>query len=166
VVNVLEVLTDLTPHVEVLIVDDGSTDQTEEVIREISREYPQIHAIRHARRRGLVSAARTGVKQAWGEIIMVHDILSPLSDEVVRQLWKTRHENKPGIGLESRGPLSPRVRREHEILGGTQLWQRHDAGDHCSWGVSPESGTTRVTRADLADEVPPPLATPSSLVHS
>ena len=55
----LEILPEVTPRFEVVIADDGSTDATIEVADELATCYPQVSAVRHARRLGRVAAIRT-----------------------------------------------------------------------------------------------------------
>jgi hypothetical protein len=166
VVNVLEVVSDLTRQVEVLIVDDGSTDQTDDVAREISREYPQIRAVRHGKRRGFIAATWAGIEQTCGEIIMLHDIQSAWSHEAVRQLWDARHAVRPTASV----PKSPDALRGDVpaggiIVGGTQLWQRALVTKSTSpRPMPPGVRNARTLRADSAVEFPPPLTPPSSLI--
>jgi glycosyltransferase involved in cell wall biosynthesis len=88
--ELLEVLPELTSRFEVLIVDDGSTDHTEEVAYDLAREFPQLQVARHARRRGAVGAVETGLEHASGEILLVSDERAPLSCGELRRLWGQR----------------------------------------------------------------------------
>jgi glycosyltransferase involved in cell wall biosynthesis len=68
VVHVLEVASDLTDRFELLIIDDGSSDATSEIAYELSRHYPQVRAVRHAKPMGRAAALRTGMAQCHGEV--------------------------------------------------------------------------------------------------
>ena len=54
---------------EVIVVDDGSTDRT----RDIVREHVDVQLVRHPHNRGVGAARTTGVKIAKGEIIVMTD---------------------------------------------------------------------------------------------
>jgi glycosyltransferase involved in cell wall biosynthesis len=73
VTRMLDVLPDLTSQFELLIVDDGSTDQTEEVAHELARNYPQLSVARHANRLGADGAAKTALSKTTGELVILHD---------------------------------------------------------------------------------------------
>src|SRR5437762_12111679 len=45
---------------EILLVDDGSTDDTSTRADSLALQYPQLHVLRHAARRGVGAALRTG----------------------------------------------------------------------------------------------------------
>ena len=67
----LEVLSDISSQFELLIVDDASTDSTEEVAHELTQTYPQIQFIRHPKQLGTRAAVRSGMNQASANIVLV-----------------------------------------------------------------------------------------------
>lgn len=58
---------------EILVVDDGSTDQTVLVVERFSRTEPATRLIRLAQNRGKGCAVRTGIMQARGALMLVAD---------------------------------------------------------------------------------------------
>lgn len=69
----LEVLSELANRFELLIIDDASTDRTEEIAYEIQRKYPQVRLIRHHMESGRRAAVQSGLNQATSEIILIED---------------------------------------------------------------------------------------------
>lgn len=59
--------------VEVLVVEDGSTDGTRELLRELAAAEPRVTLIEHERNRGKGAAVRTGIAAAQGDLIVFHD---------------------------------------------------------------------------------------------
>ena len=88
--EVLEVLAELAGRFELAILDDGSTDDTAHVARELAARYPQIRVIRHPLRLGLAEAIQTGLDHAHGEIILVGDEGYCLDPDDLRTLWRLR----------------------------------------------------------------------------
>lgn len=60
-------------NVEVIFVNDGSKDDTENLLNAEFKDEPQIKVISHERNRGLGAAMRTGFQHATGDIIITTD---------------------------------------------------------------------------------------------
>ena len=58
---------------EIIYVNDGSTDNTAQILKEIQTTTPQLRVIKHARSCGQSTAVRTGVKAARNEWIATLD---------------------------------------------------------------------------------------------
>lgn len=58
---------------EIIIVDDCSTDKTEEIARRFAEQYPQVHLIRHLKNAGKTAALKSGFALTTGEIVIVQD---------------------------------------------------------------------------------------------
>lgn len=58
---------------EIIIVDDGSTDGTEQQGRELAATHAQVSFIRHERNSGKTAALKNGFAHTTGEIVIVQD---------------------------------------------------------------------------------------------
>lgn len=81
-----KVLDDDPSFLELVLVDDGSTDRTAEIARLLAEEEPRIKLVQHARNRGLGAAIRTGLNAAQGEFILYSDADLPFDFALVPQL--------------------------------------------------------------------------------
>jgi glycosyltransferase involved in cell wall biosynthesis len=70
---VVEKLLDVPRLLEVVVVDDCSTDRTREVAQALADRHPRVRVARHASNRGKTEALRTGFKLTRGEIVIVQD---------------------------------------------------------------------------------------------
>jgi glycosyltransferase involved in cell wall biosynthesis len=88
---------------EIVIVDDGSVDDTPRIVRELAVGTPPLVAARHERNRGKGAAIRTGVALARGDIVLVQDadleydpadygrLLAPFADPAVQAVYGSRN---------------------------------------------------------------------------
>jgi glycosyltransferase involved in cell wall biosynthesis len=58
---------------DIIIVDDCSTDKTHSLIDKIIANYPNVRTFRHEKNQGKGSAVCTGIKHAIGDIIIIQD---------------------------------------------------------------------------------------------
>ncbi|HOL49667.1 MAG TPA: glycosyltransferase family 2 protein, partial [bacterium] len=58
---------------QIIIVDDGSTDNTPYILQEIQKNCSEIVILRHTHNRGKAAALKTGFQAATGDIIIIQD---------------------------------------------------------------------------------------------
>ncbi len=58
---------------QVLVVDDGSTDETVRIANKIADSDPRVRVICHPKNMGKTAAIRTGLKEAVGDIVIIQD---------------------------------------------------------------------------------------------
>lgn len=63
----------LTPKYEVIVVDDGSTDQSRPVLRKLADRYPKLKLVFHKKNLGYGGALRSGFKTARNELVFYTD---------------------------------------------------------------------------------------------
>jgi len=62
-----------TPHrYEVVVIDDGSVDETWSVLQRLAAQYPFLKPVRHGVRRGIADALRTGYLHSRGRILVFY----------------------------------------------------------------------------------------------
>ena len=108
----LDLLPDITPHFEILVVDDASTDQTEEIAHELALEFPQLRVTRHQQRQDQTSAVQTAVTQTTGNVVFVQDEGTEIRSAEIRQLWNMRHDRElvmARVEMPPRKSLNPHL---------------------------------------------------------
>jgi len=64
---------DLPVPVELVLVDDGSTDESREILQRLASAHPEWKVLFHEGNRGKGAALRTGFEAATGDIVLVQD---------------------------------------------------------------------------------------------
>jgi glycosyltransferase involved in cell wall biosynthesis len=100
--QVLRRLTELDFEAEILVVDDGSIDETVEIVNGLESEIPGLRLIIHERNQGKGAAVRTGINASTGDFVMIQDadleydpsdipkLLAPLFGGVADVVYGTR----------------------------------------------------------------------------
>jgi glycosyltransferase involved in cell wall biosynthesis len=92
--QLLDYLPDLTTNFEILIINDGSNDHTEEIAYDLAREFPQVRVAHHEMRRGERGVIETGLAQTIGDILFVQDENAALDSGKLHRLWELRNEEQ------------------------------------------------------------------------
>ncbi len=59
------------PTAQILVIDDGSTDATAEIVRRLSRDHPSVELVQHPVNRGLGSGLKTALAHARGRKFLI-----------------------------------------------------------------------------------------------
>ena len=72
-IEVLSKVLDKSETDEIIVVDDGSTDGSFEIARDLKAHHPKLNVLRHESNRGYGAALKTGIRRAQGELIAITD---------------------------------------------------------------------------------------------
>lgn len=87
---------------EIIIVDDASSDASVDIARELGKTYREIRLLRHDKNMGKGAALRTGFKNATGDFVAVQDADLEYNPEELRKLLIPLIEGDADVVLGSR----------------------------------------------------------------
>jgi len=143
--RLIETASELTSRFDVVIIDDASTDATEEIAWELSARHTQVQLIRQPRQLGPVAALRAGLVFTNGQWVLVSDGNGAPADEALSVLWRQRHGEVLPFG--SRGTDANWLERLLRSLRGEPAAAIR-SGNAQGWRL--------LRRSELADLAPPP----------
>jgi biofilm PGA synthesis N-glycosyltransferase PgaC len=119
--NILEtaqsLLEQIYPTFEVIFVNDGSTDDTAEILNNLANEHPRLRAIHLESNQGKGAAMRVGSLAAQYEFLVCIDGDAVLDPHAVH--WLIRHfVDSPRVGAVTG---NPRLRTRSTLLGKVQV---------------------------------------------
>lgn len=167
-----EILGELTPRFDLLLIDDGSNDGSLDAGLELSLVFPQVRIVRHPRPLGRSATMRTGLDRTAGEWILYRDQTCAARLDDIPKLWR-RIEFRdavvermvlPGEGGASR---LPQVARWNAVHPGLQLIQRRKLRDwprqtEPNWLTFLAQTGAQIEEIELAREITLPVRIPSS----
>lgn len=115
VIEALEILDDLTDDYEVIIVNDGSSDSTAEILNNLAKKIPEVKVIHHEQNQGYGGALRSGFKSAGKSLIFYTDGDGQYSVSELRRLFPLMKDNVDVVN----GYKTKRSDKTHrKIIGG------------------------------------------------
>jgi len=87
VITAIQSASKLTPDYEVIVVDDGSSDSTAQILSELARVYPRLKIVTHPMNRGYGGALRTGFASATKDVIFYTDGDAQYDPAEIEVLW-------------------------------------------------------------------------------
>lgn len=142
-----EVLEGLEGEHEVLVVDDGSTDRTLELLRELETEIPSLRVLVHQQNRGLAAAIKTVVTASRGKYV---------AQIGADQEWRMDEFPKMLATLKAGADVCIGVRRSKQY----SLWRKIVSTSYnltvaALWGKHfGDLGSIKMARGDLWRSIP------------
>lgn len=100
---------------EIIVIDDGSTDNTEDIIREFQKTDKRIKYIKHEKNKGGSAARNTGIKAARGEYIAFQDSDDEWLPEKLEKQMRVFENAHPEVGVVYTGFLRIENDKENYI---------------------------------------------------
>ena len=115
VISAVQAAATLTPDYEVLVINDGSRDETAHILDELARVYPaHVRIIHHAKNRGYGGALRSGFEHAAKDLVFYTDGDAQYDPSELELLWSRQPVDQVIAEIQSwmrKNPVSVRTTR-------------------------------------------------------
>jgi len=155
VTTLLERLEKLNTSWELIIVNDGSTDDSREIVTRLCEKYSRLQLVSYGINRGRGYALRQGIARAKGEIIVTTEIDLSWGEDIVERLYET---------IKERSAADIVVASPHLAGGGYNNvpWKRVFFSRFGNWiiracmtnAVTMNTGMTRAYRREVIQSIP------------
>ena len=92
--TLLDYISDLAQDVQIVAVDDCTTDATAELLEETRRLLPQIDVLRLAKPLGAMAAANKGLDLVRGDFVFIQESYAVVDLDTLNQLWQLRQDEQ------------------------------------------------------------------------
>ena len=101
---------------EIIIVNDGSTDNTEKICKESIKNKKEVRLVAHKKNKGKGSAIKTGLKIATGDYILIQDADLEYDPQQYKKLLTPILENKAEVVYGTRLKRLPNLKRDENNI--------------------------------------------------
>lgn len=100
---------------EIIVIDDGSSDGTAQMLAGLARELPFLRGLRHATSCGQSASVRTGLRHATGEIVVTIDGDGENDPAYIPHLLAALDRAGPGVALAAGQRVGRKASRAKRI---------------------------------------------------
>jgi dolichyl-phosphate beta-glucosyltransferase len=101
---------------EVIVVSDGSTDNTDEVVLNLKKDFSQLKLITYSNNRGKGFAVKTGIHASNGEVILFADADGATPIEELDKLSEPIFMNQADMVIASRRVVGANITQKQSVL--------------------------------------------------
>jgi hypothetical protein len=126
--HLLEVLPDLTPRFDVVVIDDGSNDATGEIAHDLALLYPQVFVVAHPAPWGPSASMRSGLLHSSADTVLYRSESCRLGWGCLEPLWQAVRTHDVAVARAADDPLNGEPGLQMIRRQALDAWRR-DADD-------------------------------------